>query len=138
MFIPQAIPFKRYTNNSSIETLNPQISSEFYQKFNFFLSQKYTKLSMDNFRYVFVYLSTLADFSTSTRHILQLPATDNLSWQQQRGICTPPSAQAYNTSITGVDPGIFQRGLRRTILKTKFVLIYIQNIYTQKSDCTET
>jgi len=26
------------------------------------------------------YLRTFGDFSTSTKHILQLPATDNLSW----------------------------------------------------------
>lgn len=43
--------------------------------------------------FAYLELTGFGDRSTSTRHILQLPATANLSWKQNRGTVTLWSSQ---------------------------------------------
>ena len=70
----------------------------------------------------------LGDFSISTKHILQFPATFNRSWKQKRGIFIPINSHASSTLVlagTNTDWLL----MKTLIIKSKI------KIYVILSDC---
>ena len=133
MFTPKTIPSIRYTNNSLIETLMYISLAQYHQKIYILFhkstpNQAWTILGM----YLSIWVPwPISQLLRDTSYSCQLRT---ISHGSSSGESVPlplhrPTTHQYNT---GVDPGIFQSRLRRKILNTKCVLIYVQNIYTQK------
>ena len=140
MFISKTIPSVRYTNNSLIETLMYISLAQYHQQFYFFFhkhtpNKAWTILGM-YLSILGMYLSIWVPWPISqllrdTSYSCRLRTISHGS-SSVESVPLPPHRPATHQYNKEVDPGIFQRGLRRKIFKTKCALLHVYVKNTQK------